>query len=393
MAFPSATIYLLRPSTLYGKMSNLFFQSHRGKQLFLLDFKINTFTNDKPIQLEWSINIFLRINLHITIQIQIKCWFSWIIKSSPESDWRFPWEFQCFNANQCPVLIHWVVDVRQVLQCWTLTHSPELVVYWTVADANVSVVVAQIRNWNAAQMGANSWTHQDCSLAGRCQDDFWALVENSLDWVLVLLFDLFGGESSDEDWSAVPDDLDDFGWRKFWNVDFHVSVSVVPGPSGHSADCRNGIKSCEVQHTSVVNSTECVKLSSSDLSLVFVVYSVFIEPVIDSGLEIDMVAEVTGAGRGDKEIGLVRHWMEAVQLFVCAFVIFADQTEIGFEFLNIRRERYVEWDERLKRGVGWSLCLLKVCLINIYKVSEYFFEGCLFDWGNLIVFGFGDQML
>jgi hypothetical protein len=40
---------------------------------------------------------------------------------------------------------------------------------------------------------------------------------------------------------------------------------------------------------------------------VFVVYSVFIEPVIDSGLEIDMVAEVTGAGRGDKEIGLVRH--------------------------------------------------------------------------------------
>jgi hypothetical protein len=106
-----------------------------------------------------------------------------------------------------------------------------------------------------------------------------------------------------------------------------------------------------------------------------------------------MVAEVTGAGRGDKEIGLVRHWMEAVQLFVCAFVIFADQTEIGFEFLNIRRERYVEWDERLKRGVGWSLCLLKVCLINIYKVSEYFFEGCLFDWGNLIVFGFGDQML
>jgi hypothetical protein len=95
-----------------------------------------------------------------------------------------------------------------------------------------------------------------------------------------------------------------------------------------------------------------------------------------------MVTEVTRARRGDKEIGFVGDWMEAVQLFVCTFVIFADQTETGFEFLNIRRERYVEWDERLKRGVGWSLCLLKVSLINIYKVSEYFFVGCLFDWGN-----------
>jgi hypothetical protein len=38
---------------------------------------------------------------------------------------------------------------------------------------------------------------------------------------------------------------------------------------------------------------------------VFVVYSVLIEPVIESGLEIDMVTEVTRARRGDKEIGFV----------------------------------------------------------------------------------------
>jgi hypothetical protein len=74
----------------------------------------------------------------------------------------------------------------------------------------------------------------------------------------------------------------------------------------------------------------------------FVVYSVFVEPVINGGLEIDMVTEVAGTGRGDEELGFVGDGMEPVQLFVCTFVIFADQTEIGFKFLSIMKKRYVE---------------------------------------------------
>jgi hypothetical protein len=39
---------------------------------------------------------------------------------------------------------------------------------------------------------------------------------------------------------------------------------------------------------------------------VFVVYSVFVEPVVNGGLEIDMIAEVSGSCRGDEELGFVR---------------------------------------------------------------------------------------
>jgi len=61
-------------------------------------------------------------------------------------------------------------------------------------------------------MGANCRAHQNCSLTGWGQDDFRALVQNGVGWVLVLLLDFFGCQSSDEDGGSVPDDLDDFGW-------------------------------------------------------------------------------------------------------------------------------------------------------------------------------------
>lgn len=57
----------------------------------------------------------------------------------------------------------------------------------------------------------------------------------------MLLLHLFSCESSDKDGSSVPDDLDDFGRWEFRNIDFHVSVSVVSGPSGQSSDGSNGV--------------------------------------------------------------------------------------------------------------------------------------------------------
>jgi len=56
----------------------------------------------------------------------------------------------------------------------------------------------------------------------------------------------------------------------------------------------------------------------------FVIYSVFVEPVIDGGLEIDVITEVSWSGGGDKELSLVRYGMEAIKFFVGSLIIFAD---------------------------------------------------------------------
>lgn len=151
----------------------------------------------------------------------------------------------------------------------------------------------------------------------------------------MLLLDLFCGESSDKNGCAVPDNLDNLGRWQFRNIDFHISVPIISGPSSQSTNGSNGIKPGEVQHTSIVNSTQGIKLGSSDFSLMLIIYSVFIEPVVNGRLEIDMVTEVTGSGGGHEELSLVGNRMEPVQLLVRSFVIFADQTEIGFKLLRI----------------------------------------------------------
>lgn len=56
----------------------------------------------------------------------------------------------------------------------------------------------------------------------------------------------------------------------------------------------------------------------------FVVYSVFVEPVIDGRLEIDVITEVAWSGGGDKELSLVGYGMEAIKFFVGSLIIFAD---------------------------------------------------------------------
>jgi len=56
----------------------------------------------------------------------------------------------------------------------------------------------------------------------------------------------------------------------------------------------------------------------------FVIYSVFVEPVIDGGLEIDVITEVSWSGGGDKELSLVGYGMEAIKFFVGSLIIFAD---------------------------------------------------------------------
>ncbi len=121
----------------------------------------------------------------------------------------------------------------------------------------------------------------------------------------MFLLHLFSCQSSDEDRSSVPDDLDNLGRWEFRDVDFHVRIPVVPGPPGESSNGGNGVEPGEVQHTGIVDGTEGVKLCSSDVGLVFVVDSVFLEPVVDGGLEVDVVTEVSWSGTGHEELCLV----------------------------------------------------------------------------------------
>lgn len=166
-----------------------------------------------------------------------------------------------------------------------------------MANAHPPVVGTQIRDRHTSQVSAHSRTHQHLCTSSRVQAHFADLVEQGgLGVLIVLLITLLGCQSSDEDWSTVPDDLKDLSRGDFGDVDFEISVSIVPGPSVESADDCDGIETCEVGDGGIVDCAEHVDLRASNIGFVFVVDPVFIKPVIDGGLEVDVVSEVAGSG-------------------------------------------------------------------------------------------------
>ena len=60
----------------------------------------------------------------------------------------------------------------------------------------------------------------------------------------------------------------------------------------------------------------------------FVVDSVLVEPVIDVGLEVDVVSEVAGPGGADEEAVLVGDGVVIVKFLGGSFVVLADQSEV-----------------------------------------------------------------
>lgn len=166
-------------------------------------------------------------------------------------------EFKSFDAQQCSILVNWVVNIWQVLQGGALSDSAELVVHWTVANADPSVVGSQIWNWDATQMGADCWAHQHLSISCGAQHDLAWFVQNGLSWVLVVfLVDFLSSKSSDEDWSAVPDNLENLSRRETGNVDFHVGIPVVSSPAVEPADDSDCVESGEIEEAAVYNSVE-----------------------------------------------------------------------------------------------------------------------------------------
>lgn len=133
--------------------------------------------------------------------------------SGPVAHRRLPGEFKGFNAQQSTILVDGVINIGQVLQRGSLSNSTKFVVYGAVADADPSVVGAQIGNGNATQVSANSRADQHLGASGGTQVYLFALVKDSLGGVfVVLLMNLLGSKSPHEDRLSVPDNLQDLSW-------------------------------------------------------------------------------------------------------------------------------------------------------------------------------------
>jgi hypothetical protein len=114
--------------------------------------------------------------------------------------------------------------------------------------------------------------------------------------LVVFLVDFLSSESSDKDRGSVPDDLKNLSGRDFGDIDFEIGIPVVPGPAVEPADDCDCVETAKVGHGGIVDCTEHVDLGASDIGFVLIVDPVFVKPVIDGSLEIDVVSEVAGSG-------------------------------------------------------------------------------------------------
>jgi len=73
---------------------------------------------------------------------------------------------------------------------------------------------------------------------------------------MVLLMDFLGGEPSNKDRGSVPNNLDNFTWGQFGNVDFHISISIVSGPTIQPTNYTYGVEPCEIEETCVDDGIE-----------------------------------------------------------------------------------------------------------------------------------------
>jgi hypothetical protein len=202
-----------------------------------------------------------------------------------------------------------------------------------VADADPAIIGSEVGDGDAAEMGTDGRAHQDLGVSGVVEADLADLVEKGGAGVLVLLLvDLLVGEPADEDGCAVPDDLEDLSGRNCGDINLKIGVPVVAGPAVESPDHSHRVQPTEVGHRGVIDCAQHIDLGAPDVGLVLVMDSVLIEPVVDVSLEVDVVSEVAGAGRGHEETVLVRDRVVYVQLLVGPLVVLGDQSEVECVF-------------------------------------------------------------
>lgn len=167
-----------------------------------------------------------------------------------------------------------------------------------MANAHPSSVSTHVRDRDAAQVSADCTADQQVSLVvwNEVYLTGWVRKLALLDGLLVS--DLFLGQSSDEDGSAVPDDLQDLSWREFSDIELGVCVSVISGPSIQSSNDRDCKESSIGDEASVEHGIQNVNVGSSHIGLMFVESSVLLEPVVHIDLEVDVFSKITRTSWG-----------------------------------------------------------------------------------------------
>jgi len=136
-----------------------------------------------------------------------------------------------FNTNDWP--IHWVVNVRKIVLCRSLSYSSELIVNWTMAQTNPTLVGTKIRNWNTTQVSANGWTDQYVRVSCIRKGSYWLLIQKCGIRKRVGILNFSQSKSSHEDKFSIPRSLKHFTRRKLRDIEFFIRVSNISGSCDH----------------------------------------------------------------------------------------------------------------------------------------------------------------
>ena len=136
-----------------------------------------------------------------------------------------------------------------------------------------SFVGSEIWNGDTSEMCADSWDDNDLGVTSIRKNCLSVRVKKSVLRIFILFLDFVGSDSSNEDRSTIPNELHAFTRGKGTNINFRVSISFVSLPSIKTANHTHSIESSEGEQTTVVDSVQCVDLSTTDISLVLVVCS------------------------------------------------------------------------------------------------------------------------
>jgi len=179
-------------------------------------------------------------------------------------------------------------------------------------------------------MSTNSGAHQYLSITcwGKANFTHW-IQKCSFGVFVLLLVNFLGCQSSDKDRGSIPNNLHDLSWRNLRNIDFEISISIISSPSIQSSNDGYSIESAKVGDTCKIQCAKHVDLSSTNVGLVLVVYSVLVEPVIKCWFEINMVSEISRTSWGHKEMWFIRNGVSAIELFACSFVVVFDQSKVA----------------------------------------------------------------
>jgi len=146
----------------------------------------------------------------------------------------------------------------------SLSHTAELVIHGTVAEANPTFVGTKVGHWDATEMGANSRAHENLRVDGIRKGSHGHLIEEGGVGEGVRFLDLGKGKTTDEDELSVPRGLEDLTGRKLRDVELLIGVTDVSSSRDHLLveGSHNGLNS---KHVAADNETlQHVNLGSLD---------------------------------------------------------------------------------------------------------------------------------